>query len=235
MRSGNSGVCPRLRRGVVGVLGSLPVAGLGVGFVSGQDGSAWSGLVGLGKPRWVGGRCSGIFSDRGFGGVGCIWSGRVWAFDVVRCCSAVFGGVRWAEVGSGRCAVLGEIPAAGRGYDGSCGRGYDGSVGAGTTDLVGAGTTRLGRLRALPLLELAARQARLRDDLSQRAASHRLVQRYRHGGCGIAVAPLHDRVAAAASNFREPVLSENGADLAAGENPQPSQRRLRGASRRTRR
>ena len=37
----------------------------------------------------------------------------------VRCRSAVFGCVRRLGVGSGLGAVLGEIPAAGRGYDGS--------------------------------------------------------------------------------------------------------------------
>ena len=67
---------------------------------------------GAGMTEGASGAVRGSFPGGRFGVGVCIWSGRLWVFDVVRWCSAGGGGL-------GRCAVLGEIPVAGRGYDGS--------------------------------------------------------------------------------------------------------------------
>ena len=69
------------------------------------------------------GRCSGTFSWGAVWARGCIWSGR---FGVVRFGQVWSGLVSRGGVGTGFGAGGGEIPAAGRGYDGFGSRGCDG-------------------------------------------------------------------------------------------------------------
>jgi hypothetical protein len=73
-------------------------------------------------------------------------------------------------------------------------------------------------------LKLRTRNARLPNNRPQRAESDLLVIRYRHGGSPAIGGPLHDDVAAALSNLREPVALEDRTYLLARQHTQFTQR-----------
>ena len=85
------------------------------------------------------------------------------------------------------------------------------------------------------LLELAPRDAGLPDDGPECTNTQFRVIGHGDGRRAIRPTPLHDDVAATTARLREAVPGQDLADLAAGEDTQPTQRSPRPASRRPRR